>query len=112
MDGPERHGLESGTSRDWDAWNPTQAPGCDTTPNVVHQELVLRPPPSAEPHHCEVGMVRRATVGELDGEAVPVRTPVEVDEHFAELRTHIAHWFGSCDLNQTQISGLRGNPIL
>ena len=85
MDGPDRHGLESGASGDWYAWNPTQAPGCDTTANVVHQELVLRPAPSAEPHHCEVGMVRRATVRELDGEAVPVRTTVEVDEHFAEL---------------------------
>jgi hypothetical protein len=35
-----------------------------------------------------------------------------VDEHFTELRSHIARWFGSCDLNQTQVSSLRGNPIL
>jgi len=30
-------------------------------------------------------MVGRATVGELDREAVPVCTSIEVDEHFAEL---------------------------
>jgi hypothetical protein len=112
MDGPKRYGLECSASGDRYAWNRTQLPSFDTTPHVVNQELVLCPAPLTEPHRCEVRMVRRATVGELDGETISVCTTIEVDEHFAKLRGDIGRWSGGYDLNQTQVSGLLGDSIL